>query len=183
MLWYNILYLMSGRPKRKRSKKSDAADDNVANDEVIDVEVDNGTGDVVGSRNQKRSRRQRATNPPTPPTIDPESLSSSSSTLLNTHPHSRLPSYLSEAFSDLYSQDGLVVLGRGLGWLGLLCSFVRFYADASDDGYAATLDGGGGGGGRSAGRRTTTETTMIVCEPRIPSRGEAAGGGRRWYSC
>jgi DNA excision repair protein ERCC-4 len=166
---------MSGRPKRKRSKKSDAAEDNVANDEVIDVEVDDGTGDVVGSRNQKRSRRQRATNPPTPPTIDPESSSSSSSsTLLNTHPHSRLPSYLSEAFSDLYSQDGLVVLGRGLGWLGLLCSFVRFYADASDDGYAA---------GRSAGRRTTTETTMIVGEARIPSRGEAAGGGRRWYSC
>jgi hypothetical protein len=144
---------MSGRPKRKRSKKSDAAEDNVANDEVIDVEVDDGTGDVVGSRNQKRSRRQRATNPPTPPTIDPESSSSSSSsTLLNTHPHSRLPSYLSEAFSDLYSQDGLVVLGRGLGWLGLLCSFVRFYADASDDGYAATLDGGGGGGGAIGGK-------------------------------
>jgi len=60
--------------------------------------------------------------------------------LLNTHPHSTLPSYLSEAFSDLYAQDGLVVLGRGLGWLGLLCSFVRFYADTSDDGYAATID-------------------------------------------
>jgi hypothetical protein len=175
---------MSGRPKRKRSKKSDATEDNVANDEVINVEVDDGTGDVVGSRNKKRSRLQRATNPPTPPTIDPESSSSSSSpsTLLNTHPHSRLPSYLSEAFSDLYSQDGLVVLGRGLGWLGLLCSFVRFYADASDDGYAATLDGGGRPP-RAAGRRTTTETTMIVGEARIPSRGEAAGGGRRWYSC
>ena len=51
-----------------------------------------------------------------------------------------LPSYLSEAFSDLYAQDGLVVLGRGLGWLGLLCSFVRFYGDTSDDGYAATID-------------------------------------------
>lgn len=60
--------------------------------------------------------------------------------LLNTHPHSTLPSYLSEAFSDLYAQDGLVVLGQGLGWLGLLCSFVRFYADTSDDGYAATID-------------------------------------------
>jgi len=60
--------------------------------------------------------------------------------LLNTHPHSMLPSYLSEAFSDLYAQDGLVVLGRGLGWLGLLCSFVRFYGDTSDDGYAATIE-------------------------------------------
>jgi len=30
-----------------------------------------------------------------------------------------------------------VVLGRGLGWLGLLCSFVRFYGDA-ENGYAAT---------------------------------------------
>ena len=167
---------MSGRPKRKRSKKSDAAEDNVANDEVIDVEVDDGTGDVVGSRNQKRSRRQRATNPPTPPTIDPESSSSSSSsTLLNTHPHSRLPSYLSEAFSDLYSQDGLVVLGRGLGWLGLLCSFVRFYADASDDGYAATLDGGGGGGGAIGGKENYDGDD----DDRRRSSDSVEGGSRR----
>lgn len=43
------------------------------------------------------------------------------------------------------------MLGRGLGWLGLLSSFVRFYGDASDEGYAATLDGGEAtnGGGRN----------------------------------
>jgi DNA excision repair protein ERCC-4 len=59
---------------------------------------------------------------------------SESQSLLNTHFHSQLPGYLSEAFSDLYTQDGLVVMGRGLGWLGLLAAFCRFYADP--DGYA-----------------------------------------------
>lgn len=54
--------------------------------------------------------------------------------LLNTHFHSQLPAYLSEAFSDLYAQDGLVVMGRGLGWLGLLAAFCRFYGDP--EGYA-----------------------------------------------
>jgi len=52
--------------------------------------------------------------------------------------HAQLPSYLSEAFADLYSQDGLIVFGRGLGWLGLLAAFVRFYGDV-EDGYAAAL--------------------------------------------
>jgi DNA excision repair protein ERCC-4 len=60
--------------------------------------------------------------------------------LLNTHPHSQLPSYLSDAFSDLYAQDGLVVMGKGLGWLSLFSSFVRFYGDTGDFGYAATLE-------------------------------------------
>jgi len=46
-------------------------------------------------------------------------------------PSNSLPNYLSAAFSELYEEDGLVVLGRGLGWLGLLAAFVRFYG--SDD--------------------------------------------------
>ena len=69
--------------------------------------------------------------------------------LVNNHYlHSQLPSFLSEAFSDLYAQDGLVVLGRGLGWLSLLAAFVRFYGDpdshtdndecSNDDGTAAS---------------------------------------------
>ncbi|KAL9190577.1 hypothetical protein ACHAXT_000283 [Thalassiosira profunda] len=56
----------------------------------------------------------------------------------NAHPHSQLPAYLSEVFSDLYAQDGLAVLGRGLGWLELLCTFVRYYGDRSEEGYAAS---------------------------------------------
>lgn len=40
-----------------------------------------------------------------------------------------LPTYLSEAFGDLYSEDGMLVLGRGLGLLPLIASFVRFYGD------------------------------------------------------
>ena len=47
-------------------------------------------------------------------------------------PAGLLPSYLADAFSDLYSEDGLVVLGKGLGWLSLLAVFVRFYADVED---------------------------------------------------
>lgn len=42
----------------------------------------------------------------------------------------RLPAYLSEAFSDLYEEDGLLVLGRGMGLLPLISAFVRFYGDA-----------------------------------------------------
>lgn len=148
---------MSGRPKRKRTKKSAAEDDDDVNEDVVDLEEadvnDEGTGDVVEfQRKEKRSRRHRvgrsapASSPP-PPIQE--------SSLLNTHPHSRLPSYLAEAFSDLYSEDGLVVLGRGLGWLGLLCSFVRFYGDVSDGGYAATVDGGGTGGSDDDDRRTS----------------------------
>ena len=41
----------------------------------------------------------------------------------------KLPSYLSDAFGEVYEEDGLVVLGQGLGLLPLLASFIRFYAD------------------------------------------------------
>ncbi|KAG7367620.1 hypothetical protein IV203_030291 [Nitzschia inconspicua] len=50
--------------------------------------------------------------------------SSSSSLLI---PEGRLPSYLATAFGVLYENDGLAVFGKGLGWLTLLASFVRFY--------------------------------------------------------
>jgi DNA excision repair protein ERCC-4 len=43
-----------------------------------------------------------------------------------------LPSYLAEAFGDLYAEDGLLVLGKGLGLLSLLATFVRFYADIKE---------------------------------------------------
>ena len=49
-----------------------------------------------------------------------------------------LPSYLASAFGDLYGQDGLLVLGKGLGWLTLLASLVRFYADMVE-GYASIV--------------------------------------------
>ena len=47
-----------------------------------------------------------------------------------------LPSYLAEAFGEIYTEDGLLVLGKGLGLLPLLATFVRFYADV-EEGYAA----------------------------------------------
>jgi hypothetical protein len=51
-------------------------------------------------------------------------------------PEGLLPSYLAEAFGELYAEDGLLVLGKGLGLLHLLASFVRFYADV-EEGHAA----------------------------------------------
>jgi DNA excision repair protein ERCC-4 len=50
-----------------------------------------------------------------------------------------LPSYLASAFGDLYGQDGLLVMGKGLGWLTLLASLVRFYADV-EEGHASVLE-------------------------------------------
>ncbi|GKY98760.1 hypothetical protein MPSEU_000832300 [Mayamaea pseudoterrestris] len=53
-------------------------------------------------------------------------------------PTNLLPAYLAEAFEDLYAEDGLAVLGRGLGALPLLASLVRYYAD-TEEGHVATL--------------------------------------------
>lgn len=119
---------MSGRPKRKRSRQK-SNDKGNGDEEVIDVDAaddarDNGAAAGVRSQSKKRSRHDSSA-ATTTSNEQPESL-------LNTHPHSQLPSYLSEAFSDLYSQDGLIVMGRGLGWLSLLCSFVMFYGDAEN---------------------------------------------------
>mmetsp|Transcript_22331 Transcript_22331/g.54087 ORF Transcript_22331/g.54087 Transcript_22331/m.54087 type:complete len:1112 (+) Transcript_22331:42-3377(+) len=120
---------MSGRPKRKRSRK--ASGNSYADGEVIDVDaadaLEKDSIDTDGVQPQQGKKGSFDSTPSKNQQCEP---------LLNTHPHSQLPSYLSEAFSDLYSQDGLVVMGRGLGWLGLLCSFVRFYGDA-EGGYAA----------------------------------------------
>jgi DNA excision repair protein ERCC-4 len=52
-----------------------------------------------------------------------------------------LPSYLADAFGDLFAEDGLLVLGKGLGMLSLLASFVRYYGD-SEEGYATDHSAG-----------------------------------------
>lgn len=52
--------------------------------------------------------------------------------------HAKLPYYLANAFQELYQEDGLVVLGRGLGLLHLLASFCRFYVDV-EEGHVALL--------------------------------------------
>jgi hypothetical protein len=54
-------------------------------------------------------------------------------------PTGLLPSYLAEAFGELYAEDGLLVLGKGLGLLNLLASFVRFYSDVND-GHASLIE-------------------------------------------
>eukprot|EP00977_Amphora_coffeiformis_P017512 scaffold5771_cov171-Amphora_coffeaeformis.AAC.29 len=47
-------------------------------------------------------------------------------------PPGLLPSFLSEAFEQLYDEDGLCVFGKGLGSFLLLAAFVRFYADTKE---------------------------------------------------
>ena len=121
---------MSSRPKRKRGQKG--------GNNAIDVdgnENDNDSGSKTANDSKKKNRQK-----------SPEEESQSQqSQLCNTHPHSQLPFYLSDAFSDLYGQDGLVAFGRGLGWLDLLCAFVRYYGDTSEDGYAASVVASMGG--------------------------------------
>ena len=57
-------------------------------------------------------------------------------------PMGMMPHYLAEAFGQVYEEDGLVVLGKGLGCLLLLASFVRFYADV-EEGYASLQEEAG----------------------------------------
>jgi DNA excision repair protein ERCC-4 len=43
-------------------------------------------------------------------------------------PEGLVPSYLQDAFGDLFQEDGLLCLGKGLQWLVLLAIFCRYYA-------------------------------------------------------
>ena len=52
-------------------------------------------------------------------------------------PEGELPAYLSEAFGELYGEDGLLVLGKGLGLLSLVAAFCRFYGE----GHSAAVHG------------------------------------------
>ena len=45
---------------------------------------------------------------------------------------SKLPIYLCNAFTDLYREDGLVALGKGMGYMELLALLCRFYADGKE---------------------------------------------------
>ena len=92
----------------------------------------------LSSRKRPRTKVSSSLNDDPSNNEKEEQQPATAASLLNNHFHSQLPSYLSEAFSDLYTQDGLVVLGRGLGWLGLLAAFCRYYGDP--DGYADEYD-------------------------------------------
>jgi len=74
----------------------------------------------------------------------------------------KLPAYLSHAFAELYEEDGLVVLGRGLGTLSLLATFVRFYADPSPDGHAALVREETGTSTSSGGRDPSSASDPLT---------------------
>ncbi len=54
--------------------------------------------------------------------------------------HVKLPSYLADAFQDLYQEDGILVCARGLGLLHLIAAFCRFYVDAEEGHLACVRD-------------------------------------------
>ena len=64
---------------------------------------------------------------------DGKITSNNSNTMI---PEGVLPSYLAEIFGELYAEDGLVVLGRGLQTQMLLAALVRFYADMEEGHWA-----------------------------------------------
>ena len=90
---------MSDRSAKRKRRNQNYSDK--TNEEVIDVDAASDFNSKGGDDDDDDNDHQQESSP-----------------LLNTHPHCQLPSFLSEAFSDLYEQDGLVVMGRGLGWLG-----------------------------------------------------------------
>lgn len=52
----------------------------------------------------------------------------------------KLPAYLAEAFEDLYAEDGLLVLGRGMGLFQVFSAFCYFYADYEcENGHVALI--------------------------------------------
>ena len=76
-------------------------------------------------------------------------------------PNGMMPNFLADAFSDLYAQDGLVVLGKGLGMLQLLASFVRFYADVKD-GYRAMMETSEGAHKKTSDTKSSKPPLVLV---------------------
>jgi DNA excision repair protein ERCC-4 len=82
-------------------------------------------------------------------------------------PVGMMPQYLAEAFGQVYEEDGMVVLGKGLGCLLLIASFIRFYTD-TEEGHLAVCsmeqDDKHEGGDDTA--TTTAPTTAMRKRPR-----------------
>lgn len=81
-------------------------------------------------------------------------------------PQGCLPAYLAEAFGDLYGEDGLLVMGQGLGWLQLLASLIRFYADTQEGHLSVLLqedDNKGDKDGPSS--KATKNKDQSSCQP------------------
>ena len=76
-------------------------------------------------------------------------------------PEGVLPSYLASAFGELYEDDGLMVMAKGLGWLSLLASFVRFYADVGH-GHVAILQEHDPENDRAVFGKTTSKPPLVL---------------------
>jgi DNA excision repair protein ERCC-4 len=94
---------------------------------------------MIKSKKKKKNSEDEKTDlddelPPGPD--EPEPQSNKPPPLV---PVGMMPQYLAEAFGQVYEEDGLVVLGKGLGCLLLIASFVRFYADTEEGHVAVCL--------------------------------------------
>jgi hypothetical protein len=86
-----------------------------------------------------KEKNNHGTNPFNDSTINNNNNSNSSNKSNNNEeydeswiPKKMLPHYFTELFEELYTEDGLMVLGRGLGWLSLLAVFIRWYSELQD---------------------------------------------------
>lgn len=98
----------------------------------------------MSSTRQRASRRRKAVDDDVNAPLDDDSknatLVTAASNSITTPmiPTGMLPAYMAEAFGELYEEDGLLCIGKGLQWLTLLASFCRFYSD-TEFGHIAIL--------------------------------------------
>jgi hypothetical protein len=81
-------------------------------------------------------------------------------------PEGVLPSYLATAFGELYEEDGLMVMAKGLGWMSLLASFVRFYADI-EHGHVAILEEHNDDAADSTAKMSSSENKQSTKPPLV----------------
>jgi hypothetical protein len=75
-------------------------------------------------------------------------------------PTKMLPLYFTELFEELYTEDGLMVLGRGLGWLSLLAAFIRWYSEPDDNKIPSSRDNGD-----NADKTSPPKTILLGTKP------------------
>ena len=79
----------------------------------------------------------------------------------------KLPAYLAEAFEDLYAEDGLLVLGRGLGWVQLLTAFCYFYANFEERSGHVALVAAAAVVDENASRPNHKKKNLVVVRPLV----------------
>lgn len=64
--------------------------------------------------------------------------------------------YLEQAFNDLWEEDALLVMGKGLGIKRIIAKFLRVYSETPADGVVMCLNVSQGGSSSSCGGSTSS---------------------------